>query len=61
MAKRTKLMCPCCGEFQIKVLTCKEVEIECRVCGASLLITKSEDGTCLVSARPQPLPDKKVS
>lgn len=54
MSKRTKLMCPCCGEFQIKVVSCKDVEIECRFCGTSLLITKTEDGNCIVSARPKP-------
>lgn len=59
MAKRTELMCPCCGGIQLKVRTCKEVEMECRSCGASLLITKDEDGSCIVSARPNT--DKQVS
>ena len=52
MAKRTELICPLCGAVQLKVRTCKEVEMECRCCGASLLITKDEDGTCNVNARP---------
>lgn len=58
MAKRTELLCPCCGGLQISVRTCKEVGIVCRVCGASLLITKNEDGTVTVSARPK---DAKAS
>ena len=58
MARRTELLCPCCGGLQLSVRTCKEVKIECRVCGASLLITKIEDGTITVNARPK---DKKAS
>lgn len=52
MAKRTELKCPLCGALQLKVKVCKEVEIECSKCGASLLISKDEDGSCFVSARP---------
>lgn len=52
MEKRTVLKCPFCGAIQLKVRTCKEVEVECHGCGASLLITKDESGACVVSARP---------
>lgn len=51
--KRTELKCPLCGQKLIKARLCKEVELECHECGASLLITKDEDGSCNVSARPQ--------
>lgn len=53
MTKKTVLKCPLCGGLQMKVRTCKEVEIVCRDCGASLLMTKNEDGSCNISARPQ--------
>lgn len=53
MLKRTELKCPFCGKEQMKVLVCKEVQIECRVCGASLLISRKEDGSCTMSARPR--------
>lgn len=53
MLKRTELKCPFCGKVQMKVLVCKGVEIECQMCGASLLISRSEDGSCTVSARPR--------
>lgn len=52
MAKRTELKCPLCGTLQIRVRVCKEVEIVCHECNASLLISKDEDGACIVSARP---------
>ncbi|WP_251546375.1 hypothetical protein [Pumilibacter intestinalis] len=52
MAKRTELKCPLCGALQIRVRVCKEVEIVCHKCSASLLISKEEDGACVVSARP---------
>lgn len=52
MAKRTELKCPLCGQNQLKVRNCKEVEIECHSCGASLLISKDEDGRCVISAFP---------
>ncbi len=52
MSKRTELKCPYCGELIMKANVCKEVEIECRNCNASLLITKNDDGSCTVSARP---------
>lgn len=57
MAKRTELKCPLCGALQIRVKACKEVEIECSHCGASLLFTKEEDGSCTISARP---PEKEI-
>ena len=52
MSKRTELKCPFCGALQLRVKVCKEVEIECGKCCASLLITKDEDGCCTISARP---------
>lgn len=53
MCKRMVLKCPFCGAMLLKVSICKEVEIECRECGASLLISKEESGSCVVSARPR--------
>lgn len=53
MSKRTELKCPICGMVALKATNCKDVEIECRECQASLLITKNVDGSCTVSARPQ--------
>ena len=53
MAKRTELKCPLCGAVQMRVKNCKEAELICHGCGASLLISKDEDGSCYVSARPQ--------
>lgn len=53
MAKRTELKCPFCGAVQLRARLCKDVEIECSKCGASLLITKNEDDSCTISARPQ--------
>ena len=38
---------------QMRVKNCKEAELICHGCGASLLISKDEDGSCYVSARPQ--------
>ncbi len=52
MSKRTELKCPICGMVALKATICKDVEIECRECQASLLITKNDDGSCTVSARP---------
>lgn len=52
MARRTEIKCPFCGAAQLKVRTCKEVETVCHECGASLLLSKNEDGSILVSARP---------
>ena len=52
MAKRTELKCPLCGAVQMRVKNCKEAELICHGCGASLLISKDEDGSCYVSARP---------
>ena len=60
MAKRTELKCPLCGAMQMRVKNCKEAELICHGCGASLLITKDEDGSCYVSARPQDY-DQKVA
>ncbi len=51
--KKTELRCPLCGENLIKARVCKDVEIQCHQCGASLLITKDEGGACNVSARPK--------
>ena len=53
MARRTELLCPCCGGLQLSVRTCKEVKIVCRVCGASLLFTKNEDESIVLSIRPK--------
>ena len=53
MAKRTELKCPLCGAVQMRVKNCKEAELICHGCGASLLISKDEDGSCYVSARPK--------
>ena len=53
MSKRTELKCPICGKVALKASVCKDVEIECRECQASLLITQNIDGSCTVSARPQ--------
>ena len=53
MSKRTELKCPFCGEVQMRVKNCKEAEIICRGCGASLLITKDDEGSLYVSARPK--------
>lgn len=53
MAKRTELKCPLCGAVQMRVKNCKEAELICHGCDASLLISKDEDGSCYVSARPQ--------
>ena len=60
MAKRTELKCPLCGAVQMRVSNCKEAELVCNGCCASLLITKDEDGSCYVSARPQDY-DQKVA
>lgn len=60
MAKRIELKCPLCGALQLRAKICKEVEIECGNCGASLLITKNEDDSCIVSARPQTLTAHKA-
>ena len=43
MAKRTELKCPLCGAVQMRVKNCKEAELICQGCGASLLISKDED------------------
>ena len=48
MAKRTELKCPLCGAVQMRVKNCKEAELICHGCGASLLISKDEDGSCYV-------------
>ena len=60
MAKRTELKCPLCGAVQMRVKNCKEAELICHGCGASLLISKDEDGSCYVSERPQEF-DPKVA
>ena len=53
MAKRTDLKCPFCGSLIVSVSVCKDLVITCHECGASLLITKNDDGSCTVSAKPQ--------
>ena len=60
MAKRTELKCPLCGAVQMRVKNCKEAELICHGCGASLLISKDEDGSCYVSARPQEFESVKM-
>ena len=61
MAKRTELKCPLCGAVQMRVKNCKEAELICHGCGASLLISKDEDGSCYVSARPQEFEPKAAA
>lgn len=53
MLKIKKLSCPLCGTSQVSVKNCKDLEVVCSTCGCSLLITKKDDGSCIVSARPQ--------
>ncbi len=53
MAKRTDLKCPFCGSLIVSVGECKDLVIICHECKASLLITKHDDGSCTVSAKPQ--------
>lgn len=36
MAKRTELKCPYCDTVQMRVKNCKEAELLCHNCGASL-------------------------
>lgn len=39
MSKKLTFLCPNCGTEQCKYTECKEVVFECRVCGASLMIS----------------------
>lgn len=52
MSKQTELKCPMCGSLIMQVKNCKDVKIVCRDCNAMLLISKADDGSCTVSARP---------
>ncbi len=52
MAKRTDLKCPFCGSLIVSVGVCKDLVVTCHECKASLLITKNDDGSCIVSAKP---------
>ena len=61
MAKRTELKCPYCDTVQMRVKTCKEAELLCHKCGASLLITKDESGALYISARPQDYEPPKIA
>ena len=45
MVKRTELKCPFCDTVQMRVKNCKDAELICHNCGASLLL--------YISARPQ--------
>lgn len=61
MAKRTELKCPYCDTVQMRVKNCKEAELLCHNCGASLLITKDECGALYISARPQDYEPPKIA
>ena len=53
MVKRTELKCPFCDTVQMRVKNCKDAELICHNCGASLLMSKDENGALYISARPQ--------
>ena len=45
----------------MRVKNCKEAELICHNCGASLLITKDESGALYISARPQDYEPPKIA
>ena len=51
--KRTELKCPFCDTVQMREKNCKDAELICHNCGASLLMSKDENGALYISARPQ--------
>ena len=50
---KTELKCPFCDTVQMRVKNCKDAELICHNCGASLLMSKDENGALYISARPQ--------
>ena len=52
MVKRTELKCPFCDTVQMRVKNCKDAELICHNCGASLLCT-SVRGRRIMSRRKQ--------
>ena len=53
MVKRTELKCPFCDTVQMRVKNCKDAELICHNCGASLLRCTSVRGRRIMSRRKQ--------